>query len=129
MGKEPQPTGDVAPSEQPSAAREGEGDRPQEHCLREQVEQWVESDPSLVPDRPSALLVEPSVLDPAEVQALLADLGALLSGAEPAPRPAVPIAAARFLFCATGFGTDGIDTCPGDRPGQFCEEPHYEPHA
>src|SRR3982751_3599166 len=81
MGKEPQPTGDVAPPEQPPAAGQSAEDRPQEHCLREQVEQWVESDPSLVPDGPSSLLVEPSVLDPAEVQALLADLHALLAGA------------------------------------------------
>src|SRR4051812_38589832 len=81
MGKEPQPTADVAPPEQPSAAGESAVDRPQEHCLREQVEQWVESDPSLVPDGPSSLLVEPSVLDPAEVQALLADLHALLADA------------------------------------------------
>src|SRR3954471_8999017 len=81
MGKEPQPTGDVAPPEQPSAAGESAEDRPQEHCLREQVEQWVERDPSLVPSGPSSLLVEPSVLDPAEVQALLSDLGALLNGA------------------------------------------------
>src|SRR2546423_5533656 len=81
MGKEPQPTGDVVPPEQAFPAQDGAEDRPQEHCLREQVEQWVESDPSLVPDGPSSLLVEPSVLDPAEVQALLADLHALLAGA------------------------------------------------
>src|SRR5947207_9279478 len=41
----------------------------------EQIELLVESDPSLVPNRPSRLLVEPSVLDPAELEALLLDLG------------------------------------------------------
>src|SRR2546421_4680189 len=81
MGKEPQPTGDVAPSEQDFSVRNDAGDCPQAHRLREQVEQWVETDPSLVPVAPSSLLVEPSVLDPAEVRALLADLDALLAGA------------------------------------------------
>src|SRR4051812_18275764 len=50
-------------------------------CTREQVERLVENDPSLVPAGPSALLVEPSVLDPEEVRALLVDLHALLAGA------------------------------------------------
>src|SRR5437762_13359033 len=41
----------------------------------EQIELLVESDPSLVPHRPSTLLVEPSVLDQAELEALLLGLG------------------------------------------------------
>src|SRR5437762_3719272 len=41
----------------------------------EQIELLVESDPSLVPHRPSTLLVEPSVLDQAELEALLIGLG------------------------------------------------------
>src|SRR5438093_1114136 len=41
---------------------------------REAVERLVESDPALVPHSPSTLLVEPSVLEPAEIAALLDDL-------------------------------------------------------
>src|SRR5437667_10133278 len=41
----------------------------------EQIELLVESDPALVPNRASALLVEPSVLDQAELEALLLGLG------------------------------------------------------
>ena len=55
----------------PAAASAGSAD----------IERLVESDPSLVPSGPSALLVEPSVLDPEEVRALLTDLNALLTGA------------------------------------------------
>src|SRR4051794_24804183 len=47
----------------------------------DEVERSLEADESLVPTRPSALLVEPSVLDPLEVEALLADLGTLLNDA------------------------------------------------
>src|SRR3954452_8672082 len=47
----------------------------------EDIERLVETDPSLVPTRPSAMLVEPSVLDQQEVQTLLADLGTLLQSA------------------------------------------------
>src|SRR5688500_13512311 len=43
------------------------------------VERQLESDPALVPSGPSALLVEPSVLEPEEVAALLSGLGALLA--------------------------------------------------
>src|SRR5665213_364185 len=50
-----------------------------------QIEQWVENDPSLAPLGPSAFLVEPSVLDPAEVAALLADLPALLASMNDEP--------------------------------------------
>src|SRR5256885_17180278 len=66
MGMESQPAGAPAPA--PTG------------CSREEVERLVEDDLSLVPAAPSALLVEPSVLDPEEVRALLADLGALLAG-------------------------------------------------
>src|SRR5688500_17303090 len=48
---------------------------------RDGIEHWVESDPALAPTGPSALLVEPSVLEPEEVTALLADLGDLLAAA------------------------------------------------
>src|ERR1700738_691971 len=48
------------------------------------IEELIESDPSLVPQGASALLVEPSVLEPEEVAALLVDLHALLAGAESA---------------------------------------------
>src|SRR4051795_687492 len=41
----------------------------------EHIEMLVESDPSLVPHRPSTLLVEPSVLEQAELEALLLGLG------------------------------------------------------
>jgi len=47
----------------------------------EDIERLVETDPSLVPTRPTAMLVEPSVLDPQEVHALLADLSTLLQSA------------------------------------------------
>ena len=69
MGKDPRPATDPARSPAMSG-----GDR-------EQVEQWVESDPSLVPRERSALLVESAVLEPAEVAALLGDLDACLERA------------------------------------------------
>src|SRR5882724_9536539 len=50
---------------------------------REQVEQLVEDDPALVPTGPSAFQVEDAVLDPLEVEALLAGLAALLEQTEP----------------------------------------------
>src|SRR5581483_5306577 len=46
-----------------------------------EVERQIERDESLVPRRPSALLVEPSVLERAELEALLLDLGPLLAAA------------------------------------------------
>ena len=48
----------------------------------ELMAEMIESDPALVPTSPSRFLVEPSVLDVEEVQALLADLGALLRSTE-----------------------------------------------
>ena len=48
----------------------------------EDVEQAIEADLSLVPIGRSALQVEPTVLDPAEVDALLGGLTALLRSAE-----------------------------------------------
>src|SRR4051812_36886228 len=107
MGKEPLPTSDPD--------------------LREQVEQWVETDPSLVPDAPSTLLVEPSVLDPAEVRALLSDLSALLAGATTGP-------VARPLLHVRGgslFEPPDVETrLPAAfGPEEPCEEPPYEPHA
>src|SRR5690349_16202143 len=48
-------------------------------CLAtEEVERQLEEDPTLVPLGPSPLLVEPSVLEPREVEALLAGLAGLL---------------------------------------------------
>src|SRR3954464_2694425 len=41
----------------------------------DEIKRQIEADPTLVPTRRSALLVEPAVLDPAELDALLADLG------------------------------------------------------
>src|SRR5438874_5750023 len=55
----------------------------------EQIELLVESDPSLVPNRASALLVEPSVLDQAELEALLLGLGPELLAAMNADLSAV----------------------------------------
>src|SRR5204862_5721906 len=99
MGKESPPNGASAlpadPIRGPSSAREEQLAPPglgAPQCTRDEVEQLVELDLSLVPDRPSALLVEPSVLDPEEVRALLADLGSLLAGAaHPPTLPAAPI--------------------------------------
>src|SRR5689334_10634744 len=48
---------------------------------RQAIEQLVEEDPALVPTRTSTLLVEPSVLDPLEVQALLGGLSSALVSA------------------------------------------------
>src|SRR5437867_4348528 len=82
MGMESLPTGASAPP----------ADLCRAPCPREETERLVELDPSLVPTGPSALLVEPSVLDPEEVRALLADLGALLAGAaHPPALSAAPI--------------------------------------
>ena len=47
----------------------------------DEIERQIETDPTLIPRRPSALLVEPSVLDQAELEALLLDLGPLLDAA------------------------------------------------
>src|SRR5678816_4697518 len=76
MGMESQPAGAPAPATTDPDCVE---------CTREHVERLVENDPSLVPGGPSALLVEPSVLDPEEVRALLVDLHALLAGAAHPP--------------------------------------------
>src|SRR5690242_19311088 len=66
MGKEPRrPSDSTAVLELGARARATE---------RAAVEALVEADASLVPHAPSALLVEPAVLEPAEVAALLADL-------------------------------------------------------
>ena len=51
-------------------------------CRRDdELERAIEDDPSLAPGAPSALLVEPAVLDPLEVEALLSDLAPLLAAA------------------------------------------------
>jgi hypothetical protein len=42
------------------------------------VEAWVENDPSLAPSGPSKLLVSATVLEPQEIAALLDDLAPLL---------------------------------------------------
>src|SRR4051812_13151817 len=91
MGMEPPPANSCDPVDCPRLAEatpsgsgselDGQDGLARDRSLRELAEQWVERDPSLVPSGPSSLLVEPSVLDPAEVQALLSDLGALLNGA------------------------------------------------
>src|SRR5205823_4247383 len=47
----------------------------------DEIERQIENDPTLVPRRASVLLVEPSVLDQAELEALLLDLGPLLAAA------------------------------------------------
>src|SRR5829696_8232448 len=47
--------------------------------MLKQVEHQVEADPSLVPTGRSKLQVEPAVLEPEEVSALLADLQVLLT--------------------------------------------------
>src|SRR4051812_44424698 len=47
----------------------------------DEIERQIEDDPTLIPRRPSVLLVEPSVLDRAELEALLLDLGPLLAAA------------------------------------------------
>src|SRR5688500_1239760 len=77
------------------------------------VEQWVETDPALAPTGRSALLVEPAVLDPEEVDALLADLGDLLAAAssdltDPALIGAGAVAAAggRSDLCSPLFAAD-----------------------
>ena len=59
------------PNERRWAKHDGQGvpDSPDE------IERQIETDPTLIPRRPSALLVEPSVLDQAELEALLLDLG------------------------------------------------------
>jgi hypothetical protein len=67
-----------------------------------ELDRSIEADLSLVPDGPSALQVEPTVLDPAEVRALLGGLTALLRSAE-----------------ATG---DSPVDSPGDSPGDSLVE-------
>src|SRR4051794_40209076 len=47
----------------------------------DELERQIEADASLVPQRASVLLVEPSVLERAELEALLADLGPELAAA------------------------------------------------
>src|SRR5437588_11542701 len=62
-----------------------------ESLSREDVERLVEEDSALVPRESSALLVEPAVLDPEEIQALLAGLSNLLAGeTELIPGPPYP---------------------------------------
>src|SRR5215203_3964332 len=95
MGMESQPAGAPAPATTDPNCVE---------CTREQVERLVENDPSLVPGGPSALLVEPSVLDPEEVRALLIDLHALLAGA--AHPPSVPGQAIRSWLGSLFPGMD-----------------------
>src|SRR5439155_8121140 len=50
-------------------------------CEQADVERTIENDPALMPVARSALLVEPAVLDPLEVEALLVDLAPLLAAA------------------------------------------------
>src|SRR5215208_2134711 len=130
-------------------AAEGNSGGADSRTARELAEHWVEHDPSLVPDRPSSLLVEPSVLDPAEVRALLSDLNVLLAGAAigPVARAAASAVAASGVaasgsaihslfglsFDADGGAAGGYESgrelYPGDAPGEPCEEPSYESDA
>src|SRR3954447_14534594 len=65
----------------PDSSRELKRRKRRARDTTDPIEAIVESDPSLVPDRPSKLLVEPSVLDQAELEALLAGLGPALIAA------------------------------------------------
>src|SRR5689334_2401158 len=69
----------------------------------DEIERIVETDPSLVPTQPSAMLVEPSVLDPQEVRALLTDLSALLQSAA---AEAAAIVGAGSSACINASATD-----------------------
>src|SRR5688500_16018344 len=130
MGKESQPVGGANEDEVTE-----DGSDPDWTCsntpTREQVERMVEHDPSLAPTGPSALLVEPAVLEPAEVRALLADLNALLAGAAlsaglPNKDGAehVPNKGIEDLLKDTGGAIR-----QGEQPGHGPEERNYESHA
>src|SRR4051794_24202853 len=105
------------------------------------VEQWIERDESLVPREPSAFLVEPTVLDPAEVAALLADLDLSLAeaalatavaAATPSVGPGWASAAAcglaGTLFADRYFNADDAETSPSTSTTSTSEGTSYEPH-
>src|SRR5688572_5038991 len=94
MGKEPrrptESTDAAAPTGPPRAADESDARRARQTVAtepdrvardRDEIERLVEADPALVPQERSALLVEPAVLDPAEVAALLSNLASSLDAA------------------------------------------------
>ena len=114
MGMEPHPASRRTAADGPSDFSEPARSMDVASAERERTEQWVEQDRSLVPDGPSPLLVEPSVLDPAEVQALLSDLHALLNGASvraPRRKATAPPSTDRSLFGALEWL--GRDTAAG----------------
>src|SRR4051812_25170318 len=74
---------------------------------RDAVEALVEADESLVPRAPSALLVEPAVLEPAEVAALLADLEISLERADGLTASATQLPLRTDDFNAGGRSTGG----------------------
>ena len=63
-----------------SAGEDSPGETSPEKTSADEIERQIEADPTLVPRRQSMLLVEPSVLDRAEIEALLLDLGAAAGG-------------------------------------------------
>src|SRR5882757_8432202 len=81
MGMESQ-TDPVQLRETGSADTDPTSTKPTGPGATDDVERLVENDLSLVPSGASRLLVEPAVLDPEEVQALLGGLTALLRSAE-----------------------------------------------
>src|SRR5690242_11009907 len=111
MGTESRPASSsvdvIAPRQRQAESDAAESDR--QELDRQAVERLIEEDRSLAPTRPSTLLVEPSVLDPLEVQALLAGLsGALLSASEDADAVAAAVDSAVAEMLADGSQSDEI---------------------
>src|SRR5436190_20386759 len=97
MGKEPRNAGVAAEVGPLQTEADHLGCEPADDSMEESVEDCIERDASLVPREASALLVEPAVLDPAEIAALLADLEPCLAEAVLAPA-ASATSGPTFLF-------------------------------
>src|SRR4051812_25057937 len=93
----------------------------QEGTDADEIERLIETDLTLVPKRSSAMLVEPSVLDPQEVQALLADLGALLQAAA--------VEAATVVAAGAHGSAHASTHVTGGPAQQNFEGARYESHA
>src|SRR5687767_10907079 len=84
-------------------------------------EHALETDPRLAPVGRSALLVEPAVLDPREVEALLADLGELLAAAAHAADDPLGAGASRVAAATAAAALIGVAAA--------VEGASYESHA
>jgi hypothetical protein len=92
------------------------------------LEQWIETDPSLAPTGPSALLVQERVLEPDEVDALLEGLSTLLADADAASANS-GAAFGKVAGAVTGALSHAAALFERRERQEFGKEHSHEPHS